>query len=90
LRVQPFTGINMAKTFGFPTYMDEQLPLLHGIANETSVPSFTIGNYTPLAGQPGSNNSKIFSIDDDGLHHLAIEPAEADSVRASAVVLNLD
>ena len=65
LRVQPFTGINMAKTFGFPAYMDEQLPLLHGIANETSVPSFSIGNYTPLAGQPGYNNSKIFSIDDD-------------------------
>jgi len=65
LRVQPFTGINMAKTFGFPAYMDQQLPLLHGIANETSVPSFSIGNYTPLAGQPGYNNSKIFSIDDD-------------------------
>jgi len=65
LRIQPYTGINMAKTFGFPSYMDEQLPIIHGIANETSVPSFTIGNYTPLAGQPGYNNSKIFSVDDD-------------------------
>ena len=65
LRIQPFTGINMNKTFGLPTYFDTQLPTLHGIANETSVPSYTIGNYTPLPGQPGYNNSKIFSIDDD-------------------------
>ena len=64
LRIQPYTGINMAKTFGFPAYMDQQLPIIHG-GPSTSVPSFTIGNYTPLSGQPGYNNSLIFSIDDD-------------------------
>ncbi|HXJ42517.1 MAG TPA: carboxypeptidase-like regulatory domain-containing protein, partial [Bryobacteraceae bacterium] len=60
LRVQPFTGINMNKTFGLPNYFDTQLPILHGIADETSVPSYSIGNYTPLPGQPGYNNAKIF------------------------------
>jgi hypothetical protein len=65
LRTQPFTGINMNKTFGLPTYFDTQLPILHGIANETSVPSYSIGNYTPLPGQPGYNNAKIFAIDND-------------------------
>ncbi|HVW85805.1 MAG TPA: TonB-dependent receptor, partial [Bryobacteraceae bacterium] len=66
LRVQPFTGISLSKTFGFPAYMDQQLPIIHGIANETSVPQFTFNsNYGALAGQPGYVNSKIFSIDDD-------------------------
>ena len=64
LRIQPYTGINMAQTFGFPSYMDQQLPIIHG-GPSTSVPSFSIGNYTPLAGQPGYNNSLIFSVDDD-------------------------
>ena len=65
LRIQPFTGINMNQKFGLPTYFDTQLPILHGIANETSVPSYSIGNYTPLAGQPGYNNAKITSTDND-------------------------
>jgi hypothetical protein len=65
LRVQPFTGINMAKTFGLPAYFDSELPKLRGIANETSVPSYNIGNYTPLPGQPGYNNAKITSTDND-------------------------
>ena len=64
LRLQPYTGINMAQTFGFPAYMDQQLPIIHG-GPGTSVPSFSIGNYTALAGQPGYNNSLIFSVDDD-------------------------
>jgi hypothetical protein len=64
LRIQPYTGINMNQTFGFPTYMDQQLPIIHG-GPGTSVPSFSIGNYTALSGQPGYNNSLIFSIDDD-------------------------
>jgi hypothetical protein len=64
LRIQPYTGINLNKTFGFPTYMDTQLPIIHG-GPTTSVPSFSIGNYTALAGQPGYNNSLIFSVDDD-------------------------
>jgi hypothetical protein len=65
LRMQPFTGISMSKTFGLPGYFDSQLPIIHGIANETSVPSYTIGNYTALAGQPGYNNAKITSTDND-------------------------
>jgi hypothetical protein len=64
LRIQPYTGINMNQTFGFPAYMDQQLPIIHG-GPGTSVPSFSIGNYTALSGQPGYNNSLIFSIDDD-------------------------
>jgi hypothetical protein len=64
LRIQPYTGINMNQTFGFPTYMDQQLPIIHG-GPSTSVPSFSIGNYTALSGQPGYNNSLIYSIDDD-------------------------
>ena len=64
LRAQPYTGINMNQTLGFPTYMDQQLPIIHG-GPGTSVPSFSIGNYTPLSGQPGYNNSLIYSIDDD-------------------------
>ena len=64
LRTQPFTGISMTNTFGLPAYMDQQLPIIHG-GPSTSVPSFTIGNYTPLPGQPGYNNSLIFSIDND-------------------------
>jgi hypothetical protein len=64
LRIQPYTGINMNQTFGFPAYMDQQLPIIHG-GPATSVPSFSIGNYTALSGQPGYNNSLIFSIDDD-------------------------
>ena len=54
----------MAKTFGLPSYMDQLLPIIHG-GPGTSVPSYTIGNYTPLPGQPGYNNSLIFSIDND-------------------------
>jgi hypothetical protein len=65
LRVQPFTGISMSKTFGLPAYFDTQLPIIHGIANETSVPSYTIGNYSNLSGQPGYNNAKITSTDND-------------------------
>jgi hypothetical protein len=64
LRIQPYTGINMAQTFGFPAYMDSQIPIIHG-GPGTSVPSFSIGNYTALSGQPGFNNSLIFSVDDD-------------------------
>jgi len=64
LRVQPFTGISMASTFGLPAYMDQQLPIIHG-GPGTSVPSYSIGNYTPLPGQPGYNNALITSIDND-------------------------
>ncbi len=64
LRLQPFTGVNLNSTFGFPTYMDQQLPIIHG-GPGTSIPSFSFGNYTALAGQPGFNNSLIYAIDDD-------------------------
>jgi len=64
LRIQPYTGIDLNKTFGFPTYFNTDFPLIHG-GPGTSIPSFSIGNYTALAGQPGYNNSLIFSIDND-------------------------
>ena len=54
----------MTNAFGLPAYMDQQLPIIHG-GPGTSVPSYTIGNYTALPGQPGYNNSLIFSIDND-------------------------
>ena len=63
-RFQPYTDISLSKTFGLPAYMDQQLPIIHG-GPGTSIPSFTIGNYAPLAGQPTYNNSLIFSIDND-------------------------
>ena len=59
------TGINMEKSFGFPAYMDQQLPLLRGIAGETAVPSLFIGNYTALAGMPSYNAGHLFSISND-------------------------
>jgi len=66
LRIQPFTGINMSKTFGFPANFDTEFPILHGIAGETSVPAIGFNqNYNALPGQPGYTNAKITSIDDD-------------------------
>ncbi len=43
------TGISLSNTFGFPTYMDQQLPIIHG-GPTTSIPSFTITGYNPVSG----------------------------------------
>ena len=48
-RLQSFENISLSKTFGFPTYMDEQLPIIHG-GPGTSIPSFGIGGYTTASG----------------------------------------
>jgi Carboxypeptidase regulatory-like domain/TonB dependent receptor len=62
LRPEPFTGISLTKQFGFPSYLDQNLPNLHGIANETSVPAVTLSTYPQSISE---FNAKIFSIDDD-------------------------
>ena len=48
-RAQSYTGISLSNTFGFPSYMDQQLPIIHG-GPTTSIPSFTINGYNPVSG----------------------------------------
>ncbi len=48
-RDQSFTGISLSKTFGFPAYMDEQLPIIHS-GPTTSIPSIGVGGYTTASG----------------------------------------
>ena len=48
-RAQSYTGISLSNTFGFPAYMDQQLPIIHG-GPTTSIPSFTITGYNPVSG----------------------------------------
>ena len=48
-RSQSYDGINLSNTFGFPAYMDQQLPIIHG-GPTTSIPSFTITGYNPVSG----------------------------------------
>jgi hypothetical protein len=50
-RGQSYTGINLNQTFGFPKYMDEQLPIIHS-GPTTSIPSigFGVGSYTTASG----------------------------------------
>lgn len=48
-RSQSYDGISLSNTFGFPTYMDQQLPIIHG-GPTTSIPSFTISGYNPVSG----------------------------------------
>jgi hypothetical protein len=48
-RLQSYTNISLSKTFGFPAYMDQQLPIIHG-GPGTSIPSFGISGYTTASG----------------------------------------
>jgi hypothetical protein len=48
-RSQSYDGISLSNTFGFPSYMDQQLPIIHG-GPTTSIPSFTITGYNPVSG----------------------------------------
>lgn len=48
-RGQSYTGINLNQTFGFPKYMDEQLPIIHS-GPTTSIPSIGVGGYTTASG----------------------------------------
>ncbi len=48
-RSQSYDGISLSNTFGFPAYMDQQLPIIHG-GPTTSIPSFTITGYNPVSG----------------------------------------
>jgi hypothetical protein len=47
-RYESYEGIDLNKTFGFPKYMDTQLPIIHG-GPSTSIPSINITGYqTPV------------------------------------------
>ena len=48
-RAESYEGISLSNTFGFPAYMDQQLPMIHG-GPTTSIPSFTITGYNPVSG----------------------------------------
>jgi len=49
IRSQSFENISLSKTFGFPKYMDEQLPIIHS-GPGTSIPSVSIGGYNTASG----------------------------------------
>jgi len=48
-RLESYPNISLSKTFGFPAYMDQQIPIIHG-GPGTSIPSFTISGYTTASG----------------------------------------
>jgi hypothetical protein len=48
-RSESYEGISLSQKFGFPKYMDEQLPIIHG-GPSTSIPSFNISGYNPVSG----------------------------------------
>ena len=48
-RAESYEGINLNQTFGFPKYMDEQLPIIHS-GPTTSIPSIGVGGYTTASG----------------------------------------
>ena len=48
-RYESYEGINLHDTFGFPTYMDEQLPIIHG-GPGTSIPAISVGGYSTASG----------------------------------------
>lgn len=48
-RLTAYSGINLHETFGFPKYMDEMLPIIHG-GFGTSVPAVSVGGYTTSYG----------------------------------------
>ena len=48
-RSQSYDGISLSNTFGFPSYMDQQLPIIHS-GPTTSIPSFSITGYNPVSG----------------------------------------
>jgi hypothetical protein len=48
-RLESYEGINLNKTFGFPTYMDQQLPIIHS-GPTTSIPSISVGGYNTASG----------------------------------------
>ncbi len=60
-RLIPYLGMNLNQTFGLPSYLDTQLPILHGGPVQagsnasTSIPGFSMAPYTVVSG-PGSNN----------------------------------
>jgi hypothetical protein len=48
-RLESQENINLSQTFGFPAYMDQQLPIIHG-GPGTGLPSFSISGYTTASG----------------------------------------
>ncbi|PWU07920.1 MAG: TonB-dependent receptor [Terriglobia bacterium] len=60
IRAESFENISLSKTFGFPAYMDQQIPVIHS-GPGTSIPSFGISGYTTASGL------HILSSEDDYL-----------------------
>ncbi|MEO8595451.1 MAG: carboxypeptidase regulatory-like domain-containing protein [Candidatus Solibacter sp.] len=48
-RAESYEGINLNQTFGFPKYMDEQLPIIHS-GPSTSIPSISMTGYNTASG----------------------------------------
>ncbi len=48
-RLESYPNLSLSKTFGFPAYMDQQIPIIHG-GPGTSIPSFGITGYTTASG----------------------------------------
>ena len=48
-RLESYPNIRLSSKFGFPAYMDQQLPIIHG-GPGTSIPSFSISGYTTASG----------------------------------------
>jgi Carboxypeptidase regulatory-like domain/TonB dependent receptor len=48
-RLESQQNIGLSQTFGFPAYMDQQLPIIHG-GPGTGLPSFSITGYTTASG----------------------------------------
>jgi hypothetical protein len=59
-RLESYPDISLSKTFGFPAYMDQDIPIIHG-GPGTSIPSFGITGYTTASGL------HILSTEDDYL-----------------------
>ena len=49
IRSQSYENISLSKTFGFPKYMDQQLPIIHS-GPGTSIPSVSVGGYNTASG----------------------------------------
>jgi hypothetical protein len=60
IRSESFENISLSKTFGFPAYMDQQIPVIHS-GPGTSIPSVSVGGYNTASGL------HILSTEDDYL-----------------------
>ncbi|MBV8732305.1 MAG: TonB-dependent receptor, partial [Acidobacteriia bacterium] len=60
-RAESYPNISLSKTFGFPAYMDQDIPVIHG-GPGTSIPSFSISGYTTASGLHILSNEDDFLL----------------------------